>query len=105
MDGCIDDMVRRRYAMVVHGKAALPRYSFAGELAGPIAEAVRKHPRKPLLPLPPFSGLMSRLADRCERGQGYDEEAVRMRKQLGESIGFDDPVLARLQVRAARRKA
>jgi hypothetical protein len=55
--------------------------------------------------LPPFSLLLGQLADRCERGQGYDEEAVRIRKSLGESIGFDDPVLCRLQVRASRRKS
>lgn len=83
----------------------LPCYAYAGELAGPLLEAVRKNPRQPLLPLPPFSLLLGQLADRCERGQGYDEEAVRIRKSLGESIGFDDPVLCRLQVRASRRKS
>lgn len=83
----------------------LPGFAFAGELAGPLLLAARKHPRKPQLPLPPFSGLLQRLADRCERGQGYDQEAVRMRQQLAGAIGFDDPVLCRLQVRAARRKS
>ena len=89
----------------IYKEGNLPSYSFAGELAGPLLEAVRKNPRQPLLPLPPFSLLLGQLADRCERGQGYDEEAVRIRKSLGESIGFDDPVLCRLQVRASRRKS
>jgi hypothetical protein len=89
----------------IYKEGTLPSYSFAGELAGPLLEAVRKNPRQPLLPLPPFSLLLGHLADRCERGQGYDEEAVRIRKSLGESIGFDDPVLCRLQVRASRRKS
>ena len=87
----------------IYKEGNLPSYSFAGELAGPLLEAVRKNPRQSLLPLPPFSLLLGQLADRCERGQGYDEEAVRIRKSLGESIGFDDPVLCRLQVRASRR--
>lgn len=83
----------------------LPCYAFAGELAGPLLAAAATNPRRSFLPLPPFSSLLGQLAERCERGQGYDQEAVRLRRVLGESIGFDDPVLCRLQVRAARRKS
>ena len=87
----------------IYKEGTLPTYAFAGELAGPLLAAAATNPRRSFLPLPPFSSPLGQLAERCERGQGYDEEAVRIRKSLGESIGFDDPVLCRLQVRAARR--
>ena len=80
-------------------------YLYAGELAGPLKDLALSKSRSVVrLPLPPFSGLLTELWRRCESGPGYDADSAALRRRLGEVIGQDDPVLCRLQVRAARRK-
>lgn len=77
-------------------------YAYAGELAGPLKVAALGS-GKPRLTLPPFSGILADLARRCDSGPGYDSESAELRRRLALVIGHDDPVLCRLQVRAARR--
>lgn len=80
-------------------------FAYAGELAGPLGQlAAAAGPRSPgRLALPPFSGILADLARRCDSGPGYDSESAELRRRLSLVIGHEDPVLCRLQVRAARR--
>lgn len=76
-------------------------YTYAGELAGPLKQVACSGRGR--LALPPFSGILADLARRCDSGPGYDSESAELRRRLATVIGNEDPVLCRLQVRAARR--